>query len=222
MRRREFISVIAGAAAWPLSARAGHPAMPMIGVLAPAPAAAEQIPHVIAAFRRGLAEAGYVEGKNLAIEYRFTDFRPELAPEFARDLVRLNMRAIFAPSPEAVAAVRNATTSIPIVALDLGSDPVAKGYVKSLGRPGGNVTGMFLDIPELSGKQMGLLKEIVPRLSRIAIFGVRASTRCNSQRRRWRHARWRSKLKLWKCKSLMTSSMFWRPPEQSMLKAACC
>jgi putative tryptophan/tyrosine transport system substrate-binding protein len=146
--------------------------MLMIGVVAPTPAAAEQIPHVIAAFRRGLAEAGYVEGKNLAIEYRLTDFRPELAPEFARDLVRLNMKAIFAPSPEAVAAVRNATTSIPIVALDLGSDPVAKGYVKSLGRPGGNVTGMFLDIPELSGKQMGLLKEIVPRLSRIAIFGV--------------------------------------------------
>src|SRR5262249_18441133 len=83
-----------------------------------------------------------------------------------------NMKVIFAPTPQSLAAVRNATTSIPVVALDLESDPLAKGYVKSLARPGGNMTGMFLDIPELSGKQVGLLKEIVPALSRIAIFGV--------------------------------------------------
>jgi putative ABC transport system substrate-binding protein len=82
------------------------------------------------------------------------------------------VNVIFATAPESIAAVRNATTSIPIVALDLQSDPVAKRYVKSFARPGGNVTGMFLDIPELSGKQVGLLKEIVPRLSRIAIFGI--------------------------------------------------
>ena len=93
-------------------------------------------------------------------------------PEAAGDLVRLNVNVIFAATPAAVAAVRNATTSIPVVALDLESDPVAKGYVKSLARPGGNMTGMFLDLPELSGKQVGLLKEIVPRLSRIAIFGI--------------------------------------------------
>jgi putative tryptophan/tyrosine transport system substrate-binding protein len=171
MRRREFISVIAGAAVWPLGLRADQPAIPLIGFVAPASAATE-MPHLIAAFRRGLAEAGYVEGKNLAIEYRFANFRPELMPEFAGDLVRLNMNVIFAAGPEAVAAVGNSTTSIPVVGVDLESDPVSKGYVKSLGRPGGNVTGMFLDIPELSGKQLGLLKEIVPRLSRIAIFGV--------------------------------------------------
>jgi putative ABC transport system substrate-binding protein len=122
--------------------------------------------------RQGLAEAGYVEGKNLAIEYRFGSFRPEPLAQWASDLVRLNMNVIFAPAPAALAAVSNATTSIPVVGLDLESDPVAKGYVKSLARPGGNVTGMFLDIPELRGKQVGLLKEIVPRLSRIAIFGV--------------------------------------------------
>jgi hypothetical protein len=172
MRRREFISVIVCAAAWPLVARAQQPATrPVIGVLGPA-RAAEAIPHLIAAFRRGLAEAGYVEGKNLAIESRFTNFKPELMPEFAGDLVRLNMNVIFAATPEAVIAVRNATTSIPIVADDLESDPIAIGFVKSLARPGGNMTGMFLDIPELSGKQVGLLKEIVPRLSRIAIFGI--------------------------------------------------
>jgi putative tryptophan/tyrosine transport system substrate-binding protein len=172
MRRRKFISVIAGAAVWPLGTRAEQLAKPVIGVLAPM--AAEKIPHQIAAFRRGLAEAGYVEGNNLTIEYRFADItlRPELMPEVAGDLLRLNMKVIFAAAPEAVAAVRNATTSIHIVALDLESDPVAKGYVKSLARPGGNMTGMFLDIPELSGKQVGLLKEVVPRLSRIAIFGV--------------------------------------------------
>jgi putative tryptophan/tyrosine transport system substrate-binding protein len=82
------------------------------------------------------------------------------------------VNVIFAPTPEAVVAVRNATTGIPVVALDLESDPVAMGYVRSLARPSGNMTGMFLDLPELGGKQRGLLKEIVPRLSRIAIFGI--------------------------------------------------
>jgi putative tryptophan/tyrosine transport system substrate-binding protein len=171
MRRRDFLSAIAGATAWPLAARAQQPAMPVIGFLNPAPGA-ETIPHLVVAFRQGLAEAGYIEGKNLAIEYRFTNFRPELMREAAGDLVRLNVNAMFAIAPEAVAAAGNATTSIPIIALDLESDPLAKGYVKSLARPGGNMTGMFLDLPELSGKLVGLLKEIIPRLSRIAIFGI--------------------------------------------------
>jgi putative ABC transport system substrate-binding protein len=170
MRRREFISFIAGAAAWPLAARAQQQTMPVIGFLSPVPGGAE--PPLLAAFMRGLAEEGYVEGKNLAIENRFTNFRPELMPGAAGDLVRLKVYVIFAVAPEAVAAARNATTSIPVVALDLESDPVAKGYVKSLAHPGGNLTGMFLDLPELSGKHVGLLKEIVPRVSRIAIFGV--------------------------------------------------
>ena len=90
--------------------------------------------------------------------------------EAAGDLVRLKVNVIFAATPEAVAAARSATSSIPTVAVDLESDPVAMGYIKSLARPGGNLTGMFLDLPELSGKQVGLLKEIVPRLSRIAIL----------------------------------------------------
>ena len=165
--------MIFGATAWPLAARAQRPTIPQIGFLSPT-ASEDQFPFplLVAAFRRGLAEAGYVEGKNLAIEYRFTNFRPELMPEAAADFVRLNVSVIFAPTPEGGAAAKNATNSIPVVALDLVSDPVAKGYVKSLARPGGNLTGMYLDLPELSGKQLGLLKEIVPRLSRIAIFGV--------------------------------------------------
>jgi putative tryptophan/tyrosine transport system substrate-binding protein len=171
MRRREFISLIAGATAWSLRARAEQSLMPLVGFLNPTPAA-EAIPHLMTAFRRGLAEAGYVEGKNLAVEYRFTNFRPESMREAAADLVRLNVNVIFASTPEAVVAARNATTSIPVIALDLESDPLAMGFIKSLARPGGNMTGMFLDLPELSGKQVGLLKEIVPRLSRIAIFGI--------------------------------------------------
>jgi putative ABC transport system substrate-binding protein len=92
--------------------------------------------------------------------------------EAAADLVRLRVNVIFASTPEAVAEARTATSSIPIVGLDLESDPLALGYVESLARPGGNLTGMFLDLPELSGKQVGLLKEVVPRLSRVAIFGI--------------------------------------------------
>ena len=167
MRRRNFLSVIAGATAWPLTARAQQPAMLVIGYLIEG----AKVEHLLAAFRRGLAEAGYVEGKGIAIEYRFV-IGPELMSEAAGDLVRRNVNVIAALTPAAVAAARNATTSIPIVALDLESDPLAIGYVKSLARPGGNVTGMFLDLPELSGKQVGLLKEVVPRLSRIAIIGI--------------------------------------------------
>ena len=170
VRRRDFILASAATVAWPLAARAQQSAMPVIGFLNAT--AADAVQHLVAAFRRGLAEAGYVEGKNVTIEERFANFKLELLPQLAGDLVRRNVSVIFAPTPEAGAAARNATTSIPIVALDLESDPLAKGYVKSLARPGGNMTGMFLDLPELSGKQIGLLKEIVPRLSRIAIFGI--------------------------------------------------
>jgi putative ABC transport system substrate-binding protein len=165
MRRREFIIFVSGLASWPLAARAQQPAMPVIGFLAEVP----EVAHLTADFRQGMAELGYVEGKNFATEYRF---KPESLPQAAADLVRLNVTAILAATPTALAAASKATTSIPVVGVDLESDPVAKGYVKSLARPGGNVTGMFLDIPELIGKQLGLLKEIVPHASRIAIFGV--------------------------------------------------
>jgi putative ABC transport system substrate-binding protein len=168
MRRREFISLIAGAAAWPLKARAHQPVMPVVGYFVEG---AQIVEHLLAAFQQGLAEAGYMEGKNISIEYHLV-VGPELASEAAGDLVRHNVNVIAALSPAPAAAARNATASIPIVALDLESDPLATGYVKSLARPGGNVTGMFLDLPELSGKQVGLLKEIIPRLSRIAIFSI--------------------------------------------------
>jgi putative ABC transport system substrate-binding protein len=166
MRRRDFLSVVAGATAWPLAARA-QAAMPVIGFLQEI-----DVPPLLVPFRQGLAEAGYAEGKNLVVKNRFTGFKPQLRSEAARDLARLNVDVIFAAGPELVTAARNATTSIPIVAVDLETDPLAKGYIKSLARPGGNMTGIFLDLPELSGKQLGLLKEIVPGLSRIAIIGI--------------------------------------------------
>jgi putative tryptophan/tyrosine transport system substrate-binding protein len=167
MRRREFMTLAGSVATWPLAARAEQ--MAVIGFLSPLP---NGEPPPFAAFRLGLAEEGYVEGKNLAIEKRFTNFRPELMNEAAGDLVRLEVSVIFAGYPEALVGARNATSSIPTVAVDLESDPLAMGYIKSLARPGGNLTGMFLDLPELSGKQVGLLKEMVPGLSHIAIFGV--------------------------------------------------
>ena len=170
MKRRDFLSAIVGATAWPLAARAQKPTMSVVGILITT--SAEGVAHLIAAFQRGLAEAGYVEGKNITIEYRFGNFNMARLSELAADLVRHKVNVLFAPTPEAGAAAQNATTTIPIVALDLESDPLAKGYVKSLARPGGNMTGTFLDLPELSGKQLGLLKEIVPGLSRIAIVGV--------------------------------------------------
>jgi putative ABC transport system substrate-binding protein len=140
----------------------------MIGWLLPVPQG-PLVDAMTAAFRQGMAELGYVEGKNYATEYRIN---PDSLAQAAADLVQLNVNVIAAAAPEALYAASNATTRVPIVGIDLESDPVAKGYVKSLARPGGNVTGVFLDIPELCGKQVGLLKEIVPRLSRIAVFGI--------------------------------------------------
>jgi putative tryptophan/tyrosine transport system substrate-binding protein len=167
MRRRDFILASGVTVAWPLAARAQQPATPVIGWLIELPPG-PLVEAAIDAFRRGMAGLGYVEGKNYAAEYRIN---PDSLPQAAAGLVS-NVNIIFAAAPAALAAASNATTSVPVVGIDLESDLVAKGYVKSLARPGGNITGMFLDIPELSGKQLGLLKEIVPRLSRIAIFGI--------------------------------------------------
>jgi putative ABC transport system substrate-binding protein len=139
MRRREFITFVSGLASWPLAARAQQRAMPVIGYLIEG----AKVEHLLAAFRQGLAEVGYTEGKNTAIEYRFVT-KPDLLPQAAADLVRLNVNVVFVAGRAALAAASKATTSIPVVGIDLESDPVAKGYVKSLGRPGGNITGMFL------------------------------------------------------------------------------
>jgi putative ABC transport system substrate-binding protein len=151
---------------WPVAVRAQQSAMPVVGFLA------EDVfdTSALAFFRQGLGELGFVEGKKVAIDYRFVPESKLL--QNASELVRRNVNAIVAPTPAPLAVVSKVTATIPVIGIDLESDPVAKGYAKSLARPGGNVTGIFLDIPELSGKQVGLLKEVVPRLSRVAIFGI--------------------------------------------------
>src|SRR5262245_10250910 len=164
--RREFITLLGGAAAWPLAARAQQPALPVVGFLRSSPEAG--FGHLVAAFRQGLGEAGYVEGRNLSIEFRWADDNRERVSALAQDLLRRQVTLIVA-NYNAMPAVMAATKTIPIVFVS-GADPMPRGLVVSLARPGGNVTGVsFFDIP-LAGKRLGLLQELVPPSSRIALL----------------------------------------------------
>src|SRR6266404_2134902 len=161
MRRREFITLLGGAAAaWPLTARAQQPSkIPRIGFL-------QRIQNEnVVAFIQALRDAGYIDGQNALIETRIFEATLDRLPNLAKELVDLKCDVILAASQYAFVAAMRATTTIPIVGIDLENDPVASGWVKSLARPGGNFTGLFLDLPELSGKQIELLKEAVPGLS---------------------------------------------------------
>jgi putative tryptophan/tyrosine transport system substrate-binding protein len=128
-------------------------------------------PARIAAFRQGLRELGYVEGKNIIIEYRSAEGKLDRLPALAAELVRLKVNIIVTPGAPVARAAKEATVTIPIVMTQVG-DPVGSGFVASLARPGGNITGLSTLAPELSGKQLELLKEIVPKLSRVAVFGT--------------------------------------------------
>jgi hypothetical protein len=123
------------------------------------------------AFVQGLREAGYIEGQNIEFEHRSAHDQPELFPKLASELAELKVDVIFARGTWALAAAKNATRTIPIAGIDLEIDPVEAGLVASIARPGGNITGMFLDLSELSGKHLQLLKEIIPRTSRVAVLG---------------------------------------------------
>ena len=143
--------------------------IPRIGFLSPTPPAA--ISARMEAFRQGLREFGYVERQNIAIEYRWGEGRSDRLPEFAADLVRIKVDVIVTAGPQATRAAKEATATIPIV-MAFDNDPVGNGFVASLARPGGNITGLSTLYPEISGKQLELLKEIVPRLSRVAVLGT--------------------------------------------------
>ena len=151
------------------SAEAQQPTkIPRIGHLATT--SLPLVPARIEAFRQGLRELGYVEGKNIVIEWRYAEGKPDRLPALAAELVRLKVDVIVTGGPAATRAAKEATSTIPIV-MAQDSDPVGSGFVASLARPGGNITGLATLAPELSGKQLELLKEIVPKLSRVAVFG---------------------------------------------------
>jgi len=168
VRRRDFISLIGGAAAWPLAAGAAGGKLPTIGFLHPAsPEPSADRPR---AFRQGLKEEGFVEGENVAIEYRWADNQNDRLPALAAELVRREVAVIAAVGGNtSVFAAKAATTTVPIV-FDVGEDPVKLGLVASLARPGGNLTGINFFTAELAAKRLELLRELVPGAIRIAVL----------------------------------------------------
>jgi putative ABC transport system substrate-binding protein len=169
LKRREFLGVLGGsAAAWPLAARAQQPRMPVIGFLDVGSPADR--PYVVAAFRKGLAESGFVEGRNVAIEFRWAEGNYEQLPVLAAELVRHPVSVITTPANAAAAvAAKAATATIPIV-FGMGVDPVKLGLVASLNRPGGNATGVNSLLGEVATKRMQLLRELVPAAHRISLL----------------------------------------------------
>jgi putative ABC transport system substrate-binding protein len=168
MRRREFLSLLGGAAATlPLAARAQHPGrIPRIGYLSPVSAASGFLARD-ELFRQGLRDLGYVEGTNIAIEYRFADGRFDRLPALAAELVQLNVNVIVTAVTQASLAARDATKTIPIVIAGV-SDPVGSGLIANLARPGGNITGTSSQTSEVVGKSLEFLKEAIPRIGRVA------------------------------------------------------
>ena len=169
MRRREFITLVDGAAAaWPLAARAQQSTkLPTVGFLvAGTPSSHRQW---VAAFTQRVRELGWIEGRNIAIEYRWAEGRPARYTEIAAEFVRLKVDVIVTAGAAAIIAVKQATSDIPIVFAQ-STDPVGIGIVASLARPGGNVTGLSIQATDLVGKRLGILREIVPGLRRLAIL----------------------------------------------------
>jgi putative tryptophan/tyrosine transport system substrate-binding protein len=167
VRRRQFLCLVGAASiSWPLTGRAQQTTLPVVGFLNSA--SANGYASMAAAFRRGLMETGYVEGNNVAIEYRWADDQYDRLPALATDLVSRRANVIFANSPS-IAAAKAATKTIPIVMMS-GDDPVRQGFVTSFNRPGGNITGVSILSAELAAKRLDLLRELVPHAKSIAIL----------------------------------------------------
>jgi putative ABC transport system substrate-binding protein len=167
MNRREFITLLGVTTAWSVTARAQQP-MPVIGFLSPV--SPEAVRNRLAAFREGLAEAGYVEGRNVAIEYRWAEGQFSRLPELAADLVRRKVSVIATPGVEIGArAAKAATSTIPVI-FGVSEDPVRMGLVASLARPGGNATGLNFFTAEVNAKRLGLLRELLPAARRVAML----------------------------------------------------
>jgi putative tryptophan/tyrosine transport system substrate-binding protein len=201
MRRREFITLLGGwAIAWPFIVRAQQPALQMIGLLSTRSPAADA--GVLVALRQGLGESGYVEGRNVAIEYRYAEGQIDRLPSLAADLVRRQVAVIIATGGvQGAKAAKTATDNIPIVFTTAG-DPVKEGLVQSLNRPGNNLTGVTTSFAEAGAKRLGLLREIVPKATTVGLLvnpsdtidssseadGVRAAARLSGQRIEVLHA----------------------------------
>jgi putative ABC transport system substrate-binding protein len=168
LKRREFISLVGGAAAWPLSARGQQLVMPAIGFLDSR--SHEAMTDRLRGFRQGLKSAGYAEGENVAVAYRWAENQADRLPALAAELAHQPVAAIVASGgPQVIFALKDATTTIPIIFLTA-EDPVRLGVVASLSRPGGNLTGVNFFNRELAGKQLALLREVVPAVGRVAVF----------------------------------------------------